>query len=638
MKKLINSFRSTFLFSFLPCFILIYSLSSFASINYLGKCGNEEHRLYQTISGAQGQGNTSPILGKQVVLEGVVTLALQGTNAGKDRPSASGYRGFWLQQGQSSDELLEITSSQGIFVYHAKHRVKAGQRVRLLGVVAEHNGLTEIKNVQAITVCDNSQPLPKAVALSLPVKSLTELERLEGMRIKLTSKLLVSDLFGAGYGLGNYGQFAVSSKLHFQPTERMSVAEIRANPERLEAKKKDYLLIDDGSLDRYPRYIPFPNRRGFSANNNFLVGDEVNGLEGVLHAYGQHYIVIPDTKEKDFSFITQSNIKFPQVDPMANIVIASMNVGNYFNGNPVSLNQLNNGFPTSRGANSYQAFKMQRQKLVAALIRLDADIIGLMELENDGYGDLSAIADLTRALNYELTDEQHYHYIIPYQHQPEKRLGKDAISVGILYRKEKIKPLGSALILDAKHSNNVFYDDLNRPSLLQKFKFNHYEFLLAVNHFKSKGRPCGDADREGLQGFCNQVRTQAAKALSQFIRKNINRNKNLGVLILGDLNSYSQEDPLLSLYADGYTNLKKKGQFSYSYQGYLGNLDHALANSRLLPKVRSVDAWNINSVADVLLDYHTEENGHAYPSIDHYAQPDEVRSSDHDPIIIGLEF
>lgn len=635
MNYLMTSFYRLFLSSFL----FALSFHSFSASNHLGNCGDERHSLYQSIPQIQGPGNVSPILGKQVVLEGIVTLALQGAKDSKGNQSARGYRGFWLQQNQSSIPLHQKSSSQGIFVYHAKNPVKEGQRIRLRGLVAEYEGLTEIKKVQSIIVCVHSQPLPKAVALSLPVKSLSEFERLEGMRIKLTPKprLLVSDLYGAGYGLGNYGQFAVSSKLHFQPTELMTVAEITASPERLLAKRKDYLLIDDGSYERYPNYIPFPNRRGFSGTNFLLVGDEVKGLEGILHAYGQHYIVIPDAKEMDSSFITPSQIKMPQVDVRANVVVASMNVGNYFNGSPVNLNQLTTGFPTSRGANSYQGFKMQRQKLVAALIRLDADIIGLMELENDGYGDLSAIADLTRALNSELTGELQYQYIIPY-HQPEKRLGKDAISVGILYRSHKIKPLGAALILDASNSNNSFDDNNNRPSLIQKFKVNENEILLAVNHFKSKGRPCGEADRNGLQGYCNQIRTQAARSLSQFIQQKTIADKDLGVLILGDLNSYSQEDPLLTLYAEGYTNLKKKGQFSYSFQGYLGNLDHALANSSLLPKVRSVDAWNINSVADVLLDYHTEENGHDYPSIDHYAQPDEIRSSDHDPIIIGLEF
>jgi predicted extracellular nuclease len=121
---------------------------------------------------------------------------------------------------------------------------------------------------------------------------------------------------------------------------------------------------------------------------------------------------------------------------------------------------------------------------------------------------------------------------------------------------------------------------------------------------------------------------------------------------LGDLNAYSQEEPLLALYEAGFENLKYAAQFisqdrllddvlfsnknqtmkkvlpsfSYSFRGLLGNLDHALANSEFLPFIKSVDSWHINSLEDILLDYNT------------YGSPDMVRSSDHDPIILGIQF
>jgi predicted extracellular nuclease len=58
----------------------------------------------------------------------------------------------------------------------------------------------------------------------------------------------------------------------------------------------------------------------------------------------------------------------------------------------------------------------------------------------------------------------------------------------------------------------------------------------------------------------------------------------------------------------------------------LGNLDHALANSEFLPFIKSVDSWHINSLEDVLLDYNN------------YGSPDMHRSSDHDPVILGIQF
>ena len=197
--------------------------------------------------------------------------------------------------------------------------------------------------------------------------------------------------------------------------------------------------------------------------------------------------------------------------------------------------------------------------------------------------------------------------------------------------------MDDAQVLSAKTAN--FNDTLNRPSLIQTFSINDQPITIAVNHFKSKGKRCRQAgtlsQRDKIQGHCNQVRTQAAKALAEFLKTKVNNQQ--PILIVGDLNSYSQEDPLLALYQAGYINVKQPRQFSYSYQGYLGNLDHALVNSALLPKVRSVDAWHINSVEDVLLDYNTKANGHRHRSQDHYGEPNEKRSSDHDPIIIGLE-
>ncbi len=589
----------------------------------LGGCGDEEHPLYQSVFQVQGTGLSSPLLKRKVIIEGVVTLALQGASSDKE------YRGFWLQQ--VDDERLSASkASAGIFIYHAKQRVKQGQRLRILGSIAEYRGLTEIKKVQSLLICEHSVKLPKARVLTLPVAALDELERLEGMRIRLSQELVVSDLYGSGYGLGNYGQFAISSRLHFQPTEYLTAKEIELAPSVLTNKQKDYLLIDDGTTGLYPSYIPFPNAKGFSATNSLKVGDKIQKLEGVLHAFDEHYILVPSAP---LNIHSVSREEFPLVDKRSNVIIASMNVGNYFNGSPKQFGKPNIGFPAVRGAKSYQGFQLQTQKIVAALTKINADIIGLMEIENDGYGEYSAIADLTRALNENVPEELHYHYLIP----NAAKLGGDVISVGILYRKRTAQPIGEAKILSSSNSNGVFDDSLNRPSLLQSFEIKGRELLIAVNHFKSKGRPCGLIEGDELQGSCNQVRKNAAAALIEFIQRQWGKEKDQAVLILGDLNSYSQEDPLLTLYDAGYSNLKSERQFSYSYQGYLGNLDHALANKVLLPKIRSVAAWHINSIQNVLLDYHTESNGHSYPSIDHYGEPNELRSSDHDPIVIGLE-
>jgi hypothetical protein len=139
------------------------------------------------------------------------------------------------------------------------------------------------------------------------------------------------------------------------------------------------------------------------------------------------------------------------------------------------------------------------------------------------------------------------------------------------------------------------------------------------------------------------MRTNAAQGLTQFLAMNPTGIDSDAIMILGDLNAYSQEDPMQVLYANGFTNLKYTDKasevqpYSYSFSGFLGSLDHALATDDLLQYVVSVDAWHINSVEDSLMDYQTEDNGQQYSSVDNYAAVDAYRSSDHDPIVIGLK-
>jgi predicted extracellular nuclease len=382
----------------------------------------------------------------------------------------------------------------------------------------------------------------------------------------------------------------------------------------------------------------------------------VSPIEGILHAYGDHYLVIPENTAAISIHTAYPRTKTPAVSNASNLIVASMNLGNYFNGAVSNKNNKTQGFPTARGAKSLVGFTLQTEKIVSALLAMDADIIALMELENDGYGKDSALNSLTQALNEKLSNisqhSSHYQYIKPIDSQlTQGKLGRDVIAVGLLYRPEKVSLSGVSRILDAGSSKDYLFDDRrNRPSLVQKFNVNQQDFVIAVNHFKAKGRPCDEVEIDALQGNCNITRYHAALALAAFLKQG--KDSLLPTLILGDLNSYSQEEPLLALYESGFTNLKYSIQlankdsfansfsynFSYSFQGLLGNLDHALANSAFLPFVKSVDSWHINSLEDVLLDYNTEENGHQSPAEDTYGKPDMYRSSDHDPVVLGLQF
>ena len=72
------------------------------------------------------------------------------------------------------------------------------------------------------------------------------------------------------------------------------------------------------------------------------------------------------------------------------------------------------------------------------------------------------------------------------------------------------------------------------------------------------------------------------------------------VLVIGDLNSYGEEDPIDELGRGGLidligTRLAETDQYGYVFEGEAGYLDHALATPTLAGRVAGVDIWHINA-------------------------------------------
>tara|TARA_R110002167_G_scaffold44876_2_gene134883 strand:+ start:324 stop:3233 length:2910 start_codon:yes stop_codon:yes gene_type:complete len=592
-----------------------------------GRCGDSAG--VTRISAVQGaiddaNNDASPLNNTRVVVEAVVTLDARG-----------GYGGFWIQE-EDADADSDASSSEGVFVKSSDYDLSAGDTVRLVASVTESAGVTQLDEVSELTVCSQGATLPLAIKLVLPVADLSSLEALEGMRIQNQQGLVISDLYGAGYGLGNYGQVVVSAELHFQPTDVALPGSAEAAT-LIQRYARDRLLVDDGVKAYYPTFIPFPDvTTGYSADNPVRIGDTFTTLSGVIHHFNNDFMLIPG---KYAIAASHARTTAPTVSDAANLRIATMNVLNYFNGDGQG-----GGFPTSRGASTYSAFQMQSNKIVAALDAMDADVVGLMEIENDGYGENSAIHQLVDAVNALQASGDEYAFVDP----GTARTGTDAIAVGLLYRPERIHLSGTTRVLSSANSprdgQGVLFDDSkNRPSIIQSFEFNDFVFTVSVNHLKSKGSSCGEVN-EGAdgQGNCNRVRTRAATGLLQYLQTRPTGVASTAVLVIGDLNAYSQEDPLQAFLAGGYSNLKhsdiatEEAPYSYSYSGLLGSLDHALATATLASHVVSAGAWHINSVEDSLMGYETEANGQSYSSVDNYANADPYRSSDHDPVVIGL--
>jgi hypothetical protein len=262
----------------------------------------------------------------------------------------------------------------------------------------------------------------------------------------------------------------------------------------------------------------------------------------------------------------------PTIDAAANLKIASFNVLNFFNGDG-----LGGGFPTARGANTPSEFTRQKNKIVKALVGLNADVIGVLEIENDGYDTYSAIAELAAALNT-ATGSSAWKFINPGLSQ----IGTDAIAVGFLYRSDRVSAIGETAILDSS-IEPLFIDTKNRPTLAQSFRANSNRAVVtvAINHLKSKGSDCndlGDVDAGDGQGNCNITRTQAAQALVSWLNTIPTGVNDKDYLIIGDLNAYAKEDPITTIINAGYTDLIHKfggaSAYSYVFDGQAGYLDH----------------------------------------------------------------
>lgn len=572
----------------------------------------------ELISSIQSDGASSPLDGSSVVVEAVVVADLQ---------DSSEMRGFFLQE-EDADTDANALTSEGLFVYHTADDVNVGDRIRLSASVDEYYGFTQLNQVQELVVCDTGVALPSAASFGLPVSSAADFEAVEGMRVSFNDVLTVNEV----YNLGRYGEILVSNGRRFIPTE-IALPGDAADVIRT-VNQNNALLVEDGIRYQNPDPVIFP-APGLSADNTLRVGNTINGLTGVMNfAYGA-YKLIP-TSAPAFEN-TNARTDAPESVAENDLRVASFNVLNYFNGDG-----MGEGFPTARGANTAEELTRQTAKLVSAITALDADVVALMEIENDGYAEYSAIDELTRALNAELSVEDQYAFVDPGVNQ----IGDDVIAVGLIYRPSAVSMTGLSAILDSSNSplnkegEPLFIDDLNRPALAQTFSDlrTGTDFTVVVNHFKSKGSSnCADYnDCDSGQGAYNTARTNAALALDTWLQSYPTGVETDHVMITGDLNAYSMEDPVRTLNSKGYSRVSPEGGYSYVYSGETGTLDHALVSSSLLGSVSQVQYWHINTDEPRLLDYNTEFKSEAQ-ILSMYA-PNAYRSSDHDPVVVDLSF
>ena len=540
------------------------------------------------IGDVQGTTARSPLEGRAVAVTGVVSLLLD-----------DGRSGWFVQDGgdgdaATSDGLLVITTS----VAGAGDAPVPGERVRVHGRVIERDAgdgatLTAL-DASGVSLLGRGAPVAATAIRALPA----DWERFEGMRLRIATPLTISGTAAHA----RFGELATSfgGRL-FTPTE---IAAPGPAAQRVAADNaRRTLLLDDARTDRDPAnvwYLPSAPRTGSTLRDVSGVLDQRHGawrlqLESALHP---HAVPRPPA---------------PRV--AGDLRIASLNLENLFNGDG-----RGGGFPTPRGARSPAELERQVDKLVATVHALDPDIAALMELENDGDGRESSLAQLVAALG------------------PDWRFvpagagsGPDEIRVGLAYRASRVATVGAPATLVAGP-----FGTRSRAPLAQAFKPLQGQvgdgpvFVVVANHFKSKG--CSEAagpdlDQHDGQACWNALRTASARQLDAWLKTDPTRSGSDLWLIVGDLNAYAHEEPIRALLTSGWRDALKAANvadpYSYVFDAQAGRLDHALLSPALAGRLSGAAEWHVNADEPASSGYRA---GGAGP----------WRSSDHDPLLLGF--
>ncbi|BED90667.1 extracelullar DNA degradation protein EddB [Pseudoalteromonas sp. MM1] len=561
------------------------------------------------ISAVQGAGDASPLVNTLVEIEGIVTADFQGED---------GLDGFFVTS-LAADVDNDPMTSEGLFVYFTDTDVNVGDHVRVQGTVDEYYNSTQLADVTQIAVCGTDE-VATATSISLPLNNQADLEAYEGMLVSLDQTLVVTN----NYGLGRYGEVELATERLYQGTQVALPGDAANAVEAANLTKK--ILLDDGSTAQNSDPSAYP-AAGLSAENTLRTGDTVNAVTGVV-AYSFSTYRIHPTVTPQF-IATNAREDAPEQNEEADLRVASFNVLNYFNGDGQG-----GGFPTSRGADSEEEFVRQEAKLVSAISAMQADVVGLMEIENDGFGEFSAIASLVNALND--ADSANNYAFVDFN---VAQIGTDAITTALIYRADKVEEVGTAAI-----TTDYPFDYSNRAPIAQSFKSLSTDevFTVSVAHLKSKGS-CGEGNNDDLgdgQGCWNEIRTEAADAFTDWLDGKPTGVDDEDIILVGDMNAYAMEDPIRKFDEKGYKNVvaELNGDtlsYSYSFSGRAGSLDHALATESLLGKVVAANDWHINADEPIVLDYNLEFKSEGHQSTLYAEGP--YRASDHDPVIIDIK-
>ncbi|MFN8531113.1 MAG: ExeM/NucH family extracellular endonuclease [Anaerolineae bacterium] len=603
--------------------------------NYTASFTTALPAILTRIHDVQGNGATSPLVGQTVTIDAIVVGDFQ-TN--------TYLNGFYVQE-EDADADADPNTSEGVFVYQpSAPNVNVGDRVQVTGTVTEYtstsgghtSSLTEI-NGTSVAVISTGNTLPTAALLTFPMTD-AQRETAEGMRVTFTNLMTVAEV----YLLGQYGELVLNDDA--TPTNYSVVGHVPVQYTQDHAPSTagytaamaelatHTIYLDDGRTTQDIDPIIFGDGGSpLTASNTLRIGDSVTGLTGILDERYEGYRIQTTTSPN----FTPTNPRPGNPSVTGDIRVASFNVLNYFNG-------PNFSDPNNRGANNLTEFNRQTAKEVSAIIGLNADVYGLMEMENDG-GSGQAIQSLVDALNTSAG-------VGTYAYIDTGIVGGDAIRVALIYRPAVVQPVGTFYT----NATDYPFNTNTRPPLAQMFQVVQVgnpsfgeTFIVVVNHLKSKGDSTGgctgaNADAGDGAGCYNGDRVAGAAAMTAWVTNTVipGYASTVGitepdVLLIGDFNSYGAEAPIGTITSAGYNYLTGgASSYSYVFDGQRGTLDQAFVTPSLYAQLGGIAEWHINTDEPRVLDYNTDYKSAGQIASLYSSGP--YRTSDHDPILIGL--
>lgn len=605
------------------------------------------------IAEIQGTGSATPLNGQKVTTEGYVT----GVYAD------GGFNGFYLQT-QGTGGTHDGNASHGIFVYagntSALNTLEQGDFVQVTGTAGEYYSLTQLANPtwEVKEAPADADPVVPVTFDVLPAGDEAR-EKYEGMLVDITGDYTITD----NYGTNRYGELGLAPGLEplVQPSQ---VFNPNVNPTEIAAldaqNKAVRINLDDGvswDLTRFNQgndLIPVPY---LNVNDPARVGSQVEFKQPMIVDYRNDSwklqptepINLPgaddpanyvDNTDDWVAFVNNERPAAP-TELGSDVTLATFNVLNYFtttgddwgcsngyqdrDGNYITANNCD-----PRGAFTDDDLERQEQKIVAAINQLDASVVGLQEIENSGRLGKDrdqAVNDLVAALNADAGTEK-WAVVESPSNLPAN---EDVIRLAFIYQPDVVTPVGESKIL----IGNAAIAGTAREPLAQEFARADGEgdtFVAVNNHFKSKGSLSNSGDEDVYQGNNNLLRIEQAKATRAWVEA---QYPDTPIFIVGDLNSYGAEDPILEFTGNGYTDTTlETGKFTYQFSGLVGSLDHILANEAAMDLVTGVDIWEINGDEPIAFEY-SRYNYNVKVNDLYDAGP--FRSSDHDPIIVGVD-